>query len=278
MLGMLHTTREVVMGFSVAGKHVLVTGASTGIGAALAIGLAEAGAVVGICARRETELGEVLERVREHSPASQMWTIDLDDLDALEPFAAEVSMAMDGLDVLVNNAGIPKRKNVLALDADIVESVMRINYFSPVRLMLAFLPELIERCGRIVNISSVAARLGPPGEAAYTASKAALTGFSESMHVDLGIAGHDVLVHLVNPGVIDTRLFHLPDNDPSLANIEALPTTAMVEPVLRALNAGTFEIYVPEWFGDIVGGKFPDTGAFLDGTIAWARDQVGSPS
>ena len=63
---------------------------------------------------------------------------------------------------------------------------MAINYFSPVRLTLALLPELIERAGRIVNISSVAARLGPPAEAAYTASKAAITGWSESMQVDLG--------------------------------------------------------------------------------------------
>lgn len=274
MLARLDHTWEVVMGYSVEGKHVLVTGASTGIGAALAIGFAEAGAVVGLCARREPELAEVLAQVQEHSPDSKMWTIDLNDLDALEPFAAEVSLGLGGLDVLVNNAGIPKRKNVLALDPETVEAVMRINYLSPVRLILAFLPELIERSGRIVNISSVAARLGPPGEAAYTASKAALTGFSESMQVDLGVAGHDVQVHVVNPGVIDTRLFHLPDNDASLAAIEALPTSAMVEPVLTALDNGTFEIYVPGWFADVVGGKFPDTGAFLAGTTAWAREQT----
>ena len=262
------------MGYSVEGKHVLVTGASTGIGAALAIGLAEAGATVAICARREPELAEVLAQVQEHSSDSKMWTIDLNELDELEPFAAEVSMELGGLDVLVNNAGIPKRKNVLALTPEIVEDVMRINYLSPVRLTLAFLPELIERSGRIVNISSIAARLGPPGEAAYTASKAALTGFSESMQVDLGIAGHDVRILVVNPGVIDTRLFHLPDNDASIASIDALPTTAMVEPVLAALANDTFEIYIPEWFGDVVGGKFPDSGAFLAGTTAWARDQA----
>jgi len=259
------------MGYSVAGKHVLVTGASTGIGEALAVGFAEAGAIVGICARREPELAEVLARVREHSPESRMWTIDLDDLDELETFAAEVSLELGGLDVLVNNAGSPKRRNVMALDAETVEAVMRLNYFSPVRLMLAFLPELIERSGRIVNISSVAARLGPPAEAAYTASKAALTGFSESMQVDLGIAGHDVQVHVVNPGVIDTRLFQLPDNEPSMAAIEALPTSAMVEPVLAALDAGTFEIYVPDGFANIVAARFPDACAFLAGSIAWAR-------
>ena len=82
------------MGYSVAGKHVLVTGASTGIGEALAIGFAEAGAIVGICARREPELADVLARVRERSPESRMWTIDLDDLEQLDAFAAEVSLEL----------------------------------------------------------------------------------------------------------------------------------------------------------------------------------------
>src|SRR4029078_6536940 len=128
---------------------------------------------------------------------------------------------LGGVYMLVNSAAIPRRRNVMALDPETVEAVMRLNYFSPVRLMLAFLPELIERSGRIVTLSPVAAGLGPPGEAAYTASKAALTGFSESMQVDLGIAGHDVQIHVVNPGVIDTRLFHPPDQETSLAPIEA---------------------------------------------------------
>src|SRR4051812_11904957 len=160
------------MGYSVAGKHVLVTGASTGIGEALAVGFAEAGAVVGICARREAELADVLIRVREHSPESRMWTIDLDDLDALEPFAAEVSLELGGLDVLVNNAGIPKRRKVWAPAPGSAEWVTRLISSPPFRLMLAFLPELTGRWGGMVNISSAAARLGPPAEAAYTASKA----------------------------------------------------------------------------------------------------------
>jgi NAD(P)-dependent dehydrogenase (short-subunit alcohol dehydrogenase family) len=264
------------MSYSVAGKNVLVTGASSGIGAGLAEGFARAGAKVGICARREPELRDVLARVREHSPDSTMWAVDLADLDGVEAFARRASADLGGIDVLVNNAGIPKRRRVTELDPATVEAVMAINYFSPVRLTLALLPELIERSGRIVNISSVAARLGPPSEAAYTASKAALTGWSESMQVDLGVAGTDVLVHVVNPGVIDTPLFHLPDNDESFADIEALPVEAMVEPVLQQLDAGTFEIYVPGWFADVVGGKFPDTGAFLAGTVDWTRQKLDS--
>ena len=94
------------------------------------------------------------------------------------------------------------------------------------------------------------------------------------MQVDLAVAGSDVRVHLVNPGVIDTDLFHLPDNEESMADIEALPVEAMVQPVLDQLAAGTFEIYVPEWFTDIITHKFPDTGAFLEGSIAWAKQKV----
>jgi len=263
------------MGYDVRGKHVLVTGASSGIGAALAEAFAKQGAVVGICARRANRLEEVLGRLREHSPDSKMWTVDLADLDGVASFARRASAELGGIDVLVNNAGVPKRRTVQDLTPDVVESVMSINYFSPVRLTLSLLPELIERGGRIVNLSSVAARLGPPGEAAYTASKAALTGFTESMRIDLRDTG--VEVHVVNPGVLDTELFQQPGNDEMIANVEALPVSAIVEPVLDQLRSGVFEIYVPGWFANVVGGKFPDTEKYFQGTIDWLRSNPEEP-
>ena len=258
------------MGYSIEGKKVLVTGASSGIGAALAEGFARRGAVVGICARREDRLDEVLERVHVHSPASLAWPVDLADLSGIEAFARRADDELGGVEVLVNNAGIPKRRRVTDLHPEVVDAVMAINYLSPVRLTLALLPGLIARSGRVVNMSSVAARLSPPSEAAYAASKAALTAWSECMQVDLHETG--VRVHVVNPGVIDTDLFHLPDNDAPVADeVEALPVDAIVDPVLDQLEAGTFEIYVPDWFADVVAAKFPDTGAFLDGSIAWLK-------
>src|SRR5581483_6819684 len=196
----------------------------------------------------------------------------LSQLDAVADFAATAERELGGIDVLVNNAGIPKRRDVQRLTPDVVEATMTLNYFSPVRLTLALLPGLVSRCGRIVNISSVAARLGPPGEAAYAATKAALTAFSESMAVDL--RDTDVLVHVVNPGVIDTELFHLPDNDEGFHSaVDALPVEAIVQPIVDQLDAGTFEIYVPEWFHDIAAGKFANPQAFLDGTKEYARSQ-----
>jgi NAD(P)-dependent dehydrogenase (short-subunit alcohol dehydrogenase family) len=261
------------MGYSVEGRKVLVTGGSSGIGAALAEGFAERGAVVGICARRADRLAEVLERCRKHSPESRSWVVDLSQLDAIAGFAATAERELGGIDVLVNNAGIPKRRDVTRLTPDVVESTMTLNYFSPIRLTLALLPGLIERGGRIVNISSVAARLGPPGEAAYSATKAALTAFTESMAVDL--RDTDVLVHLVNPGVIDTELFHLPDNDEGFHSaVDALPVEAIVQPVIDQLDAGTIEIYVPEWFHDIAAGKFSNPQGFIEGTKEYARSQT----
>ena len=260
------------MGYDIAGKHVLVTGASTGIGAALAEGFARRGAVVGICARRSDRLAEVLERLQKVSPPSRSWTVDLADLDGIAAFARRASDELGGIDVLVNNAGAPKRRSVTELTPDVVESIMALNYFSPVRLTLALLPELIERRGRVVNIGSIAARLGPPGEAAYAATKAALTAWSESMAVDL--AGTGVAVHVVAPAVIDTELFHLPDNDPAMTeDVEALPVDAIVDPVLDLVETGGFERYVPEYFADIVIGKFQNPDAFMHGTIEYVKQR-----
>ena len=200
------------MAFDLQGCRTLVTGASSGIGAGLAEALAERGAVVGICARRAELLTEVVGRCMEHSPDSRMWVVNLADPDAVDKLAIDVMDAFGGIDLLVNNAGIPKRRHTTALDIDTITAVMHVNYLSPMRLTLDLLPQMLARgSGTIVNISSVAATLSAPGEAAYDASKAALTAFSEAMAVDLWDMGIKVMV--VYPGVIDTELFTLPDND-----------------------------------------------------------------
>jgi NAD(P)-dependent dehydrogenase (short-subunit alcohol dehydrogenase family) len=173
------------MGLDLKGCRTLVTGASSGIGAGLAEALAERGAVVGICARRADRLSEVVTRCMEYSPDSRMWAVNLADPDAVDQLAVDVMDAFGGVDLLVNNAGIPKRRHVSALDIDTVTAVMHINYLSPTRLTLDLLPQMLARgSGTIVNVSSIAATLSAPGEAAYDASKAALTAFSEAMAVD----------------------------------------------------------------------------------------------
>jgi len=257
---------------SFAGQRVLITGASSGIGAGLAERFAREGAIVGICARRADRLQEVLDRCREHSPDSRMWVCDLAVADEVDRLSAAALTEMGGVDVLVNNAGVPKRRAVSLLDPDTVDALTVINYLSPVRLTLRLLAHMLTRdSGTIVNVSSVAAVLSSPGEAAYDASKAALSVFSEAMAVDLWDTGVDVLT--VYPGVVDTELFEVPGNDALSPEIERISVGELVDGVMDALGRGVLEVYIPAWFKDVAARKAGDVEKFLAGTAEWVRGQ-----
>jgi len=264
--------------YDVEGKRILVTGASSGLGAALATGLAERGATVGLCARRADRLADVLAGVQVHAPESRSWTVDLSDLDGVDDFAARVVDELGGLDVLVNNAGIPKRRWAWDHRPDEIADVLRINLESPIRLTLALLDALGANSGQVVFIGSVAARLSPPCESVYAASKAGITAFAEGLTVDLRVAGSPVGVHVVQPGVLDTELFDLPDNERSLADIEALPASAIVDAVLGALQDKPIEVFVPEWFGDLPATKAGDLDGFLAGSVMYTRQRLEAES
>jgi NAD(P)-dependent dehydrogenase (short-subunit alcohol dehydrogenase family) len=258
------------MAFDATGLRVLVTGASSGVGAALAEAFAAAGATVGICARREDRLAEVLERCRAHSPGSRHWVVDLADPAAVDRLAVDALTELGGVDLLVNNAGIPRRCHVTRLDPDTVESTMAINYLSPVRLTLALLPHMLDRgSGRIVNISSVAATLSSPGEAAYDASKAALSAFGEAMAIDLWDTGVKVLT--VYPGLFATELVDAPGNEPLVGDIEPRPVSELVDAVLGALEREACQVYAPGWFADIAAGKAANLDGFLAGAAEYVR-------
>lgn len=262
--------------FDFKGRRVLVTGASSGIGAALAEDLARRGAVVGIVARREDRLAETLDRCLAHSPDSRMWVHDLARPEAVDKLVQSATAELGGVDVLVNNAGIPKRRHVTSLDPETVEQVMAVNYLAPARLTLGLLPSMLERGeGWIVNVSSVAAVLSSPGEAAYDASKAALSVFSEAMAIDLWGTGVKVLV--VYPGVVDTELFRLPDNDPIAPGIDPIPVSEVVEAIIGALERDDRQVFVPAYFSDIVAVKTSDLPGFMAGAAEFVRQARPAP-
>jgi short-subunit dehydrogenase len=258
----------------VEGSTVLVTGASSGIGAVLAERLVARGAVVGLVARREDRLAEVLDRCRRSSPASRMWVADLGDLDRAEAVALEADEALGGLDVVVHNAAVPKRRRVTALTAGEVEAVMRVNFLSPVRMTLALLPRMVERdAGVIVNVSSLGGRLGIATEAAYSASKFALCGWSESLAQDLW--GTGVEVRLIIPGAIDTEIWDQPDNDAPLYSGPLEPPELVADGIIAAIEGDRFEHYLPDMKA-VVEFKTGDPDSFFATAVAAMSSQEPS--
>jgi short-subunit dehydrogenase len=259
------------------GSTVLVTGASSGIGAALAPMLAANGATVGIVARRRERLEEVLARCIEHAPESRLWAADLGDLAAAERVAREAWDAFGSVDCLVNNAAIPKRTPVPRLTRDEVDTVMRVNFTSPIRMTMALLPHWLERdSGCVVNVSSMGGRIGIAHEAAYCASKFALCGWSESMAIDLYDTG--VEVKLVLPGPIETEIWDLPDNDPALYEGPFVPAADCAATIVDAIESDGFEFFAPPEFPgglgkqhDMVVGKTTNPDAFIDAMGQMAR-------
>ena len=229
------------------GSRVLVTGASSGIGAAAAVAFAEAGATVGICARRADRLAEVLERCRASAPESRMWTVDLPDLDGLPAFAARADDELGGIDLLVNNAGVPKRRKMQELTLDDLEDVMRINFYSPFVLTLGVAPALLERGhGRIVNVSSTGTRMVALGVGAYAASKAALELYTEGLWADL--LGTGVSAQLFVPGTTNTE-FSTPregDTFAAYADPNALDPADVAAALVAFVRTDDFEAYASE--------------------------------
>jgi len=256
------------MAYAVVGKRVLITGASSGIGAALARRLAGHGATVGLIARRPERLAEVLTDCRRTSPASTMWAADLADTAAVGDLALRVWDEMGGVDVLVNNAATPKRRPVDALDPAEVEAVMSVNFFAPMRLTLAILPRMLARGhGVIVNVSSVGGRLGIIHETAYCASKFALCGWSESMAVDLH--GTGVSVKLIEPGPVDTEIWDQPGSEEPLYQGPKVPAEEVADGIIAALDSNRFEHYLPDMKA-VVDFKNADLDAYIAGAAAMA--------
>jgi short-subunit dehydrogenase len=259
------------------GARVLVTGASSGIGAALAPMLAERGAVVGIAARRADRLADVLDACRKVGEGAEhrLWSVDLSDPDAAARLADDAWDAFGHLDAVVNNAARPMRRPVTRLTVDDVDAVMRTNFLSPVALSLAVLPRMLARDrGVIVNVGSLAGRLGSPNEAAYAASKFALHGWSEVMAVDLWSTGVDV--RLIVPGAIATEIWDQPGNDPSPYDGPFEPAETVAEAICASLVSDGFERYVPD-LKAIAEFKTADIDAFMRGAVEFVtmnRDQA----
>jgi short-subunit dehydrogenase len=186
-------------------QHILITGASSGIGAALAEEMAQRGFVVGLVARREPELRSLCKKIIAAGGQAGWATGDVADFESIAKAIGQLESTLGPVEILVANAGISARS--LASDPDLlrIRKVMDVNYFGAIHSAKAVLPGMLERKrGHLVVISSVAGFRGLPKSSAYSSSKAAITNYWESQRLEL--APHGIACTSINPGYIQTPL------------------------------------------------------------------------
>lgn len=183
----------------------MITGASSGIGRGLAGELSRRGASLGLIARRQSMLDELVNEVTPDGQKAVAIAADVQDENAVKAAAERVRAELGPIDVLIANAGIGTTTSAVELQPTDVAQVLNVNVMGAVNSIAAVIPEMVERgMGHVVAISSLSAYRGLPKSAAYCASKAALSSFFESVRLDLRGTGVDVTI--IHPGFIKTPL------------------------------------------------------------------------
>ena len=228
------------------GIAAVVTGASSGIGRALALRLAGEGARVALVARREAELEAAASEIRERGGEALVLPCDVEDRAQVEETAGRAVRALGAVDLLVNNAGYGHHRPFLDWDVADMERVMRVNYLGALYFTKALLPGMVERGrGWIVFVASVAGKLASPDESAYVASKFAMVGLAEALSLEVEDAGVHVLT--VCPGVIRTPFFDAEAlrRMPRVARRQMVEVDGLVDAIVRALARGRREVTHP---------------------------------
>lgn len=236
----------------IAGRHVLITGASSGIGRAAALAVAGKGATVFLLARRADELASVVEQIKAAGGDAYAYQCDVTDSDSVDHAVKTILDEHGHVDMLVNNAGRSIRRAIHRSTDRLhdFERTMAVNYFGALRLTLALLPQMRERkFGHIVNISSAGVQVATPRFAAYLASKAALDKFAEVASVETmadGVTFTTIHMPLVRTPMITPSGDQGPSESPEWA----------AATIVRALTERPKRIDVPL-------GTFAEYGALL---------------
>lgn len=223
------------------GAVVLVTGATGGIGRAIAVRLAGRGARLVLCGRDRDALTEVVA-----TTSGRLIAADLAEPEGIERVAAEALASHGRVDVLVNNAGVGFSGETARMEWGIVDDLVAVNLLAPIRLTRALLPHMLDRGGgHVVNVGSIAGHVGVGGEAVYAATKAGLHMFTESLRYEL--AGTGVGVSLMSPGAVDTPFFARRGAPYARSFPKPIPPERVARAIVRAIETGRPEVFVPRW-------------------------------
>jgi NAD(P)-dependent dehydrogenase (short-subunit alcohol dehydrogenase family) len=220
---------------ALAGKHVLITGASSGIGQVVALKVAQAGGIPVLVARGKDKLEDTRSVIEMRGGTAHVFPCDLSDLEAIDRLCEQITAELPTIDFVINNAGRSIRRS-LRLSHDRFhdfERTMQLNYFGAIRLVMGLIPAMEQqKSGHIVNISSIGVQTNPPRFSAYVASKSALDSWSNvvaSEVVGNGITFTNIHMPLVRtPMIAPTKLY---DKFPTISPAQAADTviTAMVD-------------------------------------------------
>jgi 3-oxoacyl-[acyl-carrier protein] reductase len=212
--------------FDLTGKSALITGASGGIGAAIARSLHGAGANVGLSGTREAPL-EAL--AAELGARAHVLPCNLSDAEAVEALPKQAIAAMGGMDILVNNAGITRDQLFMRMSDEDWGEVLNVNLTSAMRLCRAAVrPMMKARWGRIVNVGSVVGTTGNPGQVNYAAAKAGLEGMTKSIAQEVATRG--ITANVIAPGFIATAMTDKLGDEQKAALLGRIPAGRMGTP------------------------------------------------
>src|SRR6266702_5045002 len=222
-------------------RIALVTGASSGIGLALAPLLAERGATLALAGRDAVALAEIAERT-----GGEPLTVDLAEPGGPERLAGLVLERHGRMDLLVSNAGAGWAGDLAAMPFDLAERLVTLNLVAPVRLTRLLLPGMLQRGrGHLVYVTSIAGATGVAREAVYAATKAGLATFADSVREE--VAGRGVTVAVVVAGVVDTAVFDRRGSAYARSWPAPIPAERVARALLRAISSDRAEVFAPAW-------------------------------
>jgi 3-oxoacyl-[acyl-carrier protein] reductase len=212
-----------------ANKIALVTGASRGIGQAIAFELAKQGAIVAGTATTQAGAEKISAQFKEAQLSGQGFVLNVTDQAAIETVLAAIKTQYGAPTILVNNAGITRDNLMLRMKDEEWNEVINTNLTAIFHLTKRCIKDMLKaRSGRIINISSLVGATGNPGQVNYSAAKAGLIGFSKSLAQE--VASRDITVNVVAPGFIETDMTHVLSADQKAALLTKIPSNRLGQP------------------------------------------------